>query len=502
MNEMGITNLRSIFAKLRSRAHSFLAPLWLFFISSVTHLLYFGYPAAVVFDETYAGRFLNSYWQGSFFFDVHPPLGKLVIFLFSQFIGSDPSAVSFETINDPLPYSMLLLRLVPIICGILLPLVVYFICRNLNLSRLSSFFVGFLISIENSLVVQSRFILQDSLLVLSGFIAVLMYQLYRRNCESPETTNKHSKTWRYIFLFLSAVFVSVSFSIKWTGIFFLVFIIILELIRVLFSPDEIVNIKKRSTISGYSIKKAIRFILIYLVIGAVIYIATFAVSFYNLPRTGPGDAYVSSEFRKTLQGSPESKTEIQSKGFVGKFFELNMEMYRMNNTLTKPHQYSSEWYTWPFMTRSIFYWQEHGGYDSLGKNSYIYLLGNPLIYWLGTFSIVLLVLSIVFYREIFTDPKKRFAAFFILGGFLINLLPFIFIGRIMFLYHYEVALVFSIISMGFVIEMISRSKLRMILISIILLVCLLMSIFFSPLTYGLPLSKSGLADRIWLSTWR
>ncbi len=35
-------------------------------------------PAAVVFDEHHFGRFVNRYFTGSYFFDIHPPLAKLV----------------------------------------------------------------------------------------------------------------------------------------------------------------------------------------------------------------------------------------------------------------------------------------------------------------------------------------------------------------------------------------------------------------------------------------
>jgi hypothetical protein len=36
-------------------------------------------PDGVVFDEFHFGRFVNNYVDGEYFFDIHPPLGKLTL---------------------------------------------------------------------------------------------------------------------------------------------------------------------------------------------------------------------------------------------------------------------------------------------------------------------------------------------------------------------------------------------------------------------------------------
>ncbi len=435
-------------------------PIILLILSSITHLLFFGQPAAVVFDETYFGTFVNDYSKSSYFFDIHPPFAKLMTKWVGDIIGF-PSNINFSTIGNVLPHEVLYLRLLPLIAGLLLPVVIYYICRNLNFSKISAFFVGFILCFENSLIVQSRFILFDSLLLLFGFLSILFYLLYTKH-----KTNKK-------FLILSAIFVAFAFSIKWTGLAFPLLIIIYEIVRTK-------NFKKIAKIVG-----------LYAIVGLVFYLAIFAIHFSYLTHSGDGDAFMSDRFQKTLIGSRyENDTSIKPKGFFGKFIELNLEMYSANKTLTAKHDYSSTWYTWPLMLRPVFYWQNQP------EGQFIYLLGNPLIYWLSTiFMMSLLSLTVL-------DKFRNKTALFICLGFLVNFLPFIFIGRVMFLYHYEAALVFAIIAIAFLLEMIPSEKAKKGIFIGIACLCLITFIFFSPLTYGLKLDDKQLNSRMWLKSWR
>lgn len=403
-------------------------------LSLITHFLFFGHPVATVFDEVYHGNFINAYSSGQYFFDIHPPLARLLIKFFGDVIGVSHN-IDFGQIGNALPQDIILLRFLPLIAGTILPIIIYFICRNLNFSKISSFTAGTLICLENSLIVQSRFILFDSMLILFGFSALLLYLIYIK---------KESK---YLLL-CSAMLAAAAFSVKWTGLAFPLLIAILEIIRI------------------KNIKKIAKFISVYAIIGLILYISVFAIHFSYLKSPGPGDVFMTKDF--------------QSKSFFGKFVELNREMYRANAILTAKHDYSSPWYTWPFMLRPVFYWQD------LDKEEYIYLLGNPLIYWLGILSIIILMLK----------KNKDKITLFILLGFFVNFIPFIFIGRAMFLYHYEAALVFSIIAIVYLLQ--RRTIFQFILLGLLLIIFT----YFSPLTYGLHLNQSQLQNRMWLSSWR
>ena len=97
---------------------------------------------------------------------------------------------------------------------------------------------------------------------------------------------------------------------------------------------------------------------------------------------------------------------------------------------------------------------------------------------------------------------KREAAVFITLVYLVNYVPFIFIKRPMFLYHYEAALVMSIVAIAWIIDAVDSEKRKIITVIAVLTICILGFVYFSPLTYGLHLDQSQLQARMWLSSWR
>ncbi|MFN7088533.1 MAG: phospholipid carrier-dependent glycosyltransferase [Candidatus Paceibacteria bacterium] len=47
----------------------------------ITRFLFIWNPPEVVFDEVHFGKFLYAYFTGEYYFDIHPPLGKLILAL-------------------------------------------------------------------------------------------------------------------------------------------------------------------------------------------------------------------------------------------------------------------------------------------------------------------------------------------------------------------------------------------------------------------------------------
>ena len=161
-------------------------------------------------------------------------------------------------------------------------------------------------------------------------------------------------------------------------------------------------------------------------------------------------------------------------------------MYQSNQRLTATHPYGSQWYTWPFMVRPIFYW--------VSENSRIYLLGNPVIWWSSTVAILLSLMYVTRHKIIRI----------LLGGYVLNLLPFIGIKRVMFLYHYLTALIFAILILVYLIENIQpfdKLRARKIFIGLVIASAVAF-VYFAPLTYGLPLSPKAYDARVWLPSWR
>ncbi|MDD4988861.1 MAG: phospholipid carrier-dependent glycosyltransferase [Candidatus Pacebacteria bacterium] len=447
-----------------------LLPVILLLASFASHFAYFGYPKEVVFDEVYFGKFASNYITGNYFFDLHPPLGKLLISFVGQETGANTSQ-SYTSIGNTYSGSAFKwLRFLPSLAGTLLPLVIYLLCLELGFSKSSSFVAGLLIILENSLLVQSRLILIDSMLLLFGFLGLLFYEKYRRSG-------------RILQLFFSGFFLAGALSTKWTGLSFLGLVLLCEVWNIL------KNKKWQLILHDFC------FLVI---LPTIFYVSIFAVHFALLPKSGDGDAFMSAGFLKTLVGSKYSKdASVQAETFPQKFIELNKEMYSANATLTATHPYSSKWYTWPFMSRPIYYWVQSRG----GADAKIYLLGNPFIYWLSSLAVIFLSLNFLARVE-FLKKDTKLVGYLLLGYFM-NLLPFIFIGRVMFLYHYSTALVFAVITLVFAIEKISKTPTiaRNIFIGISVL-CIVSFFFFAPLSYGLPLTPKAQDLRFWFPSWR
>jgi dolichyl-phosphate-mannose--protein O-mannosyl transferase len=99
-------------------------------------------------------------------------------------------------------------------------------------------------------------------------------------------------------------------------------------------------------------------------------------------------------------------------------------------------------------------------------------------------------------------------------AWLANYLPFVLIKRPMFLYHYFFSFIFSLaavsIGLGLLAGWMTDSKAvwqfpsrrSAVLYWGTIVVVLAGFVFFAPLSYGLPLTDGGFADRIWLDSWR
>lgn len=430
------------------------------------HALWFGNPSSAVFDEVHFGKFISAYFTHEYYFDIHPPLGKLILAAWGKLWGFRPG-FSFANIGDDFPdNTYLALRFLPALAGALLPLVIYGVARRLNMGKPAAFLAGAFIALDNALLVQSRFILLDSFLLLFGFGAVYCYLTWRQKGGLGQSK------W---YLLAAGVLGGMAMGIKWTGASFIGLIVILELFRLW-------NSRRSLVMSHWS------FVIVCLAVAPmVVYYSAFVVHFALLTKSGTGDAFMSKQFRHDLEGSTfQADESIQSLPMFEKVAELNIEMYRSNQRLTATHPYSSKWYSWPFMERTIFYW--------IKGDARIYLQGNPVVWWAST-AAVLGTLWCILRARVVRAPS----ALLVLGGaWVINLLPFVGIARVMFLYHYFIALVWAVVMLAWFADKLKRPE-KPVLAAVG--VALATFAFFAPLSYGLSMNESARTLRIWLTSW-
>lgn len=431
-------------------------------VSIASHFAYFGHPNEVVFDEVHFGKFISGYLTHEYFFDIHPPLGKLLISGMGWLTEFKPG-FSFANIGEKFPDNgYVWLRLLPTIAGTLLPPILALLALELGLSRWTAFSLGILIALENGMIVQSRLILLDSFLLLFGFLGLYFYILYR------------NKKRRAIFLVLTGLFCGLSFSVKWTGLSFLGIILLLQLVD---------SLKK---ISLKSLKISL---LSLILLPLAIYISVFVIHLNLLSKSGPGDAFMSQEFKKSLIGSSDYQNQsLKPLNIFQKIVELNIKMYQTNAGLTAGHPYGSKWYTWPIMQRPIFYWS--------GMDEKIYLLGNLPLWW-GSSLATAIFICLFFIKRWWRNST----AFLLLLGYVSAYIPFVPVPRVLFLYHYFAPLIFSIMILIFLINELPR-RYRIIILFLYIITVFVNFLYFSPLTYGTKISDSQYQQRVWLGTWR
>ena len=435
-------------------------------------------PHAVVFDEVHYEKFVAEYLAHVFYVDVHPPLANQIFALAARLFH-----VSIATLAHPDPAPVL--RIVPALAGTLIIPVFYLLLRRLGATRALATLGAALLMCDNALLVESRVLVPDSMLVLFGLSAVTVFLLARGRVG-------RARAWRLV---VAALLAGLAVSIKWTGLS------ALGLIGLIWAVDvrRARMPWRRWTLEGAQL----------LAIPLALYMSVFAVHFAWMTHSGPGDMWMSPQFRATLVADQKYQPDAHM-SFAAKFVELNVVMRRADAFLVGGKKgESSSWYTWPLIEHAISFWAAPA--DADGRRATIFLAGNPVI-WYGI-PIALLAAAVGWARrpERFAPWRKPLA---ILGAaYAINFLPFAAIERIMYQYSYFMAFVFSLalavlgigVAAGFPAAAVAdNTRLwtfpsRRVAAAYwgVLALAVISFLYYAPVSYGWPLSPAAFDQRFW-----
>ncbi|HXT13987.1 MAG TPA: phospholipid carrier-dependent glycosyltransferase [Gemmatimonadaceae bacterium] len=443
-------------------------------VSAAFHFWRLFTPNAVVFDEVHYERFTGYYLAHSYFFDVHPPVGRLLYVVLAALLHI-PSAQLTTPVAEPV------LRVLPATFGTLLVPLTYLLLRQLGANRRVATLGATMLLLENALLVIARLILVDVMLIAFGMMALTAYLAARTRVGRA----------RWAWLAASACCAGLSLSIKWTGASALGMILAAWGIGVL----RAVRPTRRTFAEG----------IVLVLVPAVIYCGAFAIHFAMLTNTGPGDVYMPMDFRATLRGSRNYSPNAHL-SYWKKLAEMHHAMSYGNEaleSLTNPG--ASKWYTWPIMKHPISLW---GDPRLPGDKQMIILLGNPVVWWAGLIAFFGGVLSYRFQRDRWRG--REFAFWFLAGGILLNYVPFMAIKRLMYLYHYLFALTLMISFGAYVFGVATRSidddgapwrlggmRLRTLYGGVVVL-ALIGFIYYLPLSYGYAMSNAAWNARFWV----
>ncbi|XP_078041520.1 protein O-mannosyltransferase rt isoform X2 [Augochlora pura] len=203
--------------------------------------------------------------------------------------------------------------------------------------------------------------------------------------------------------------------------------------------------------------------------------------------------------------------------FWEKFLELQIKMFFSGQEGQNSHMYSSDPLDWPLMSRGIAYWVSNE------SNAQVYLLGNIVIWYSATVCMIIYSILFVFYilrrrRMCFDITDTEWNKFsnigsILLTGYLLHLLPFMFVQRTLFLHHYLPAFIFKLLLTAATIEhlyyLIETRYQKNVLVHTLRVMTVVWIIFiiyifkeFSPLSYGTThLSAKEIVSLRWRDTW-
>lgn len=342
------------------------------------------YPDSVVFDEVHFLRFVKAYYYGKYFFDIHPPLGKLILLLVTKLFCGPPhleNKMNGEQFGDQV-YTPL--RWCSALFGSTIAPTIYLIARELGLSFPAALIPAFAYVFEHLFVVESRLILMDSQLIC--FMSLCLLFALRLWGARKGTTH------RLRYLLATALTGAAAISVKWTALATPVLVALVSLLGFPFPREGRLRWSEMLVAGG---------------VAAVFYVSLFYVHFWLLPLSGEGDGFMPRKFRETLKGGKFYDPNASGPGFVRNFLYLNREMYSANARIKTRHHWESKWYQWIINQRGLLYFNEHspsgeGGLD-YNISRKVYLIVNPVVSVVTFFALIaFLIIALAVYL-----PRKR-----------------------------------------------------------------------------------------------
>lgn len=357
------------------------------------------YMNSTYFDEIYHSRTAYEHIQNiSPYEDSHPPLGKLIISIGISLFGLNPFGWRF----------------MGVLFGILMLPFLYIFIKNLFGSTAVSTCGTLIFAFDFMHYVQTRIATIDTYGV---FFIILMFFFMYRYITAPRGDPFMPKRKETVPLFLSGLCFGLGAASKWTTIFAGVGIAVVWLLYRIARGADLYKVGRYREHRRELIENILQCILFFVLIPAAIY-------------------YLSYWAYGTARGLSGDFSMLLSRDYAEIVLENQSFMLNYHEGVTATHPYSSRWYQWIVNGRPILYYLE-----SLPDN-YKSAFGaflNPMVCWGGLLAII----SMGWRTVRFKDGK----ALFILIGYLSCLLPWVFIKRVVFEYHYFPCLIFLVLAL-------------------------------------------------------
>jgi len=413
---------------------------------------------ATYFDEIYHARTAWEMLEGKSIYETtHPPLGKTLIGLGIRLFGLTPFGWRFTGT----------------LIGVLMIPVMFLLGKALFRDSRFAFAATFLLTFDFMHFVQTRISTIDSYSVF--FTMLMMYFMLRFLQHNYHKAPLHKLL---LHLGLSGLFFGLGAASKWTclysgaGLAVMFFFALGTRVReaVLASQHRLegVELSEQDQVARRFIRRTgiilLWCVLVFVIIPSIIYCLSY------LP-------YMKDGF--------DLKVVIDNQ----------KSMFSYHSTLVDDHFFQSPWYQWPFMIKPMWFYKNYA--LPAGHMGSIATFGNPLVWWTGTVSILYLLLRCV--KNGFRAEKS----WWIMAGYLSQLLPWVLVPRSMFIYHYFGSVPFFILSTVMLYRELEKDfpiTVKRVGVGFAIAVVVLFIAFY-PVLSGMPISSSYGQLLKWLPTW-
>jgi dolichyl-phosphate-mannose-protein mannosyltransferase len=387
------------------------------------------------FDEIFYVRTAEEYIEMRELYEsTHPPLGKLLIASGILLSGFNPygwrvMSVSFSTLIIP---------------------VIYLFGKKMFKSRAAASISASLLFLDFMHFTMGRIATPETFAVFFNLASCLFFYINYRSLLDEGKLQKSS-------IFLGFVLFSLGFSTKWYTIFGLmgqIFLILLYIVRSWRRSEKPPMMKMRPLLFQ---------LMSILVFSILVSIAVYFFMF--IPHI--------------LMGQN-----------LHDIYGLQWKMYGYHSTLEATHPYSSAWWSWPLSLRPLWLTVDNlrGEWVSTAV-----AMGNPVIWWMGTFFTIL-----VSDRGI---RKRDETCIFLTATFLFQWLPYAFMSRCLFIYHFYINVPLLIMtSTYFLSEYWSDYSRRKLVVAYLIVATIAFAIFY-PVISGYPVPNQYRMFLRWLPSW-
>ncbi|MDR1542177.1 MAG: phospholipid carrier-dependent glycosyltransferase [Clostridiales bacterium] len=414
------------------------------------------YMNSTYFDEIYHARTAYEFVHGLSVYEwTHPPLGKDMIALCIKIFGMTPFGWRFAGTFT----------------GVLMLPVIYIFSKKIFIKSHWAMFSTTLLSVDFMHFAQTRIATID---VFVTFFIMLMYlfMLLYYNQNFFEIGKKRHSTFvrSLLYLALCGIFMGLAVAAKWEGIYAMaglpvIFFYYLNKRRKEYClRAEIEEGEKKSNAASFPTYLKITIPLCF-VFFIAIPIAIYCVSYIPF---------------LYAQG------DVGIKGIL----DNQADMFRYHSKLVSEHAFSSYWFTWPFMTRPIYY---YSGTAANGLKTGISSFGNPAIWWMG--------IAAVFYCIRAQSKRYDGAILFLFTAYASNYLPWALVSRTTYIYHYFPSVPFIILLITYMFKNGINPKHPKAAVAYVILAALLFIAFY-PVISGFPIPMAFVDAALkWFPTW-